>query len=625
MANTLEVGLNTGTIGYFEPNTPFKDLIKNSPFPWRDNVTLSGVLYRRAIYVPSGFPHEVSGDVGAGSGRHIYISASSNEDGWPTSLAYGSLMMYGVQEFPIGGMSATCPPSSTDNPSAAVFHLLYDGQGAGGAFPFRIRYAENNGALDDADRVQVSAGEWKVSGMDTRTITSFWVQTISIDENDPPRNIRLVHQDYRDNFESEPFFPQMVNYYKSMTTSGGPVRNMKWARTNESQFGLLSSVHGTPFELSTTLIPTGCPQGGYFGISYAYQAQFANAIERDLWVNIHYLADDATVSAIASTIQSELDSNRKVYVELGNEWWNTAYPYNQQRYYFTEQAEANGGSSVYDLPGHNDGTPGYPDDYEMAQAYAVQRSIDIYKIFENYFTSDRLVNVLAAQFVATSRNKAMLLFSGAYNYVDALAVNPYVGNILGNNATVAAAVQTSGWDSNDLFQFMYDSVSGTESIPIAGSNAQPIRMSLTNTKDMLDASSEFSGIDIIGYEGGHHLNVAIGGSARAFLIDLFGGTKYDSRWSHWNQYLCSTLADYGMETHVHFVDISEWSADDDSGNWEWFGVIPQLGAQTPTRTGLETYVAGAIPDPTPTPPPELTTQQLGYRIDINVNSVINLL
>jgi len=172
---------------------------------------------------------------------------------------------------------------------------------------------------------------------------------------------------------------------------------------------------------------------------------------------------------------------------------------------------------------------------------------------------------------------------------------------------------------------MYDSVSGTELIPIGGANAQPIRMSLTNTKDMLDASAEFAGIDIIGYEGGHHLNVNVGEPARSFLIDLIGGTKYDSRWSDWNQYFCSALAEHGMVTHAHFVDISEWSADDDSGNWEWFGVIPQLGVQTPTRTGLETYVAGAIPDPTPTPPPELTTQQLGYRIDINVNSVINLL
>ena len=111
---------------------------------------------------------------------------------------------------------------------------------------------------------------------------------------------------------------------------------------------------------------------------------------------------------------------------------------------------------------------------------------------------------------------------------------------------------------------------------------------------MLQASSEFAGIKIIGYEGGHHLNVNISlPSAKAYLINLIGSTKYDSRWSEWNQYLCSALAEYNMVTHAHFVDMSNWSADDTTGVWEWFGVIPYHGIQTPTRTGLETYVAGA--------------------------------
>jgi len=605
MQTTLNLGLNTGTIGYYLPNTPFKDLIKNSPLPWRDNVTLSGVLYRRLFYVPPTFPNELSGNVG---GDHIYISASSTEDGFPASLAYGSTMLYALNEFPVGGLSAICPPSSTDEPDAAVFHLLFDGQGEGGAFPFRIRCSEGAGSLFDADRVEVSAGEWKVSGMDTRTITRLWVQTNSIDEADPPRNIRLVHQDYRDNFEAEPFFPEMVNYYQSMTTSGGPVRNMKWARTNESQFGILSSVHGDSFDQSATLLPTSCPQGGFFGISYAYQAQFANAIDRDLWINIHYKADDATVSAIASIIATELDSDKKVYVELGNEWWNTAFPYNTQRFYFTEQAEANGGASVYYLPEWNDEEADLrwpPTEYAQGQAYGVQRSIDIFKIFAEYFSSERVVNVLAGQLAQRDRNKGMLLFSSAYNYVDALAVNPYVGNILGNQTAAAAAIESEQWTSDDLFAYMYSGVSATARIPVGSTETEPLRISVSETYDMLQASSEFENIDVVGYEGGHHLNVAAGitGTTRTYLIDLVGSTKYDSRWAEWNQYFCSSLYDYGMVTHAHFVDISDWSDDDTTGSWEWYGVIPFHGVQTPTRTGLEAYAA-LVPSPSPSPSPD---------------------
>lgn len=630
MANTLNVGLNTGTPSYFAPNNPFKDLVKNAQFGMKINQVVSGVSYSRLFYAPSSFPNDVA-SVETGTPLYLYTSVSSDENGWPTSLAYGDVTYYLAESLPVGAFSASLPASSSDDPNNAVFHVMWDGKGTGSFedFPFRIRY-DDGGGLTDTVNVQVSAGEYKVSGMDPTRMTRLWLLLRSTDPTDHVRNVRFVHQDYRDNFESEPFLPAIVDYYQSMTTSGGPVRNMKWARTNESHFGILSSVNGGSFDLSSTLVPTGTPQaGGGLGMSYTYQIRFANTVERDPWINIHYLADDATVSAIAATVAAELDADRKLYVELGNEWWNSAFPYTRQISYFTEQAEANGGSSVYYLPEWNveeTDTRWPPTSYDMAQAYGVQRSIDIFKIFDNYFTSDKLVKVIAGQFVQPDRNKGMLLFSGAYNHVDSLAVNPYVGSILGNNQTLAAAIETSGWNTDDLFDNMYALVSSTENISYPGVNPRAsIRTSLTNTKNMLDASAEFAGIDIIGYEGGHHLNVAVNGTPKAFLIDLFGGSKYDSRWSDWNQYLCSTLAEYGMVTHTHFVDISEWSEDDTTGIWEWFGVIPHLGAQTPTRTGLETYVVGAIPDPTPTPPPELTTQQLGYRIDINVNSVINLL
>jgi hypothetical protein len=602
----------------------------------RNNQVISGVNYSRLLYAPSSFPGDLVSNE-EGTNLYYFTSVSSDGDGWPTSLAYGSVVYYCINEMRPGLVSAVLPPSSTDDSSQATFHVLWDGQGVGGSRGWRINYNDTGpgpGNTFEATITDVSAGEAKFTGIDTTTLYSLIFRIDSTDPNDHIRNVRIVHQDYRDSYESEPFLPLMVDYYKSVTTSAGPVRNMKWARTNESYFGILSSVNGNSFELSSTLVPTGTPQaGGGLGMSYAYQIRFANTVERDPWINIHYRADDATVSAIAATVAAELDAGRKLYVELGNEWWNFAFPYNRQITYFTDQAEANGGSSIYYLPKWND--PSRPSSwppttYDMSQAYAVQRSIDIFKIFDNYFSADKLIKVLAGQFVAQGRNEGMLLFSGAYNHVDALAVNPYVGSIFGNNETVAEAIETSGWNTDDLFDNMYALVSSTEYISYPGANPQPsIRMSLTNTKNMLDASSEFAGIDIIGYEGGHHLNVAgsITGTTRTFLKDLIASTRYDSRWSDWNQYLCSALAEHGMVTHAHFVDISEWSEDDTNGVWEWFGVIPHLGAQTPTRTGLETYVAGAAPvDPPVDPPLVLDARtQVGYRIDIYTNTNISII
>jgi hypothetical protein len=477
MANTLNVGLNTGTPSYFAPNNPFKDLVKNAQFGMKINQVVSGVSYSRLFYAPSSFPNDVA-SVETGTPLYLYTSVSSDENGWPTSLAYGDVTYYLAESLPVGAFSASLPASSSDDPNNAVFHVMWDGKGTGSFedFPFRIRY-DDGGGLTDTVNVQVSAGEYKVSGMDPTRTTRLWLLLRSTDPTDHVRNVRFVHQDYRDNFESEPFLPAIVDYYQSMTTSGGPVRNMKWARTNESHFGILSSVNGGSFDLSSTLVPTGTPQaGGGLGMSYTYQIRFANTVERDPWINIHYLADDATVSAIAATVAAELDADRKLYVELGNEWWNSAFPYTRQISYFTEQAEANGGSSVYYLPEWNveeTDTRWPPTSYDMAQAYGVQRSIDIFKIFDNYFTSDKLVKVIAGQFVQPDRNKGMLLFSGAYNHVDSLAVNPYVGSILGNNQTLAAAIETSGWNTDDLFDNMYALVSSTENISYPGVNPRP--------------------------------------------------------------------------------------------------------------------------------------------------------
>jgi len=632
MANTLNVGLNTGTPSYFTPNNPFKDLIKNAQFGMRTNQVVSGVNYGRLLYAPSSFPNDVSSL--QNNQPYLYISASSDENGWPTSLAYGSVVYYIANTLPEGSFSGALPASSTDDPNNAVFHIIWDGKGVGNLedFPFSITYKDAaHTSNTEADVVQVSAGEYKVSGMDTETMNRLWVQIISTDPTDHVRNVRFVHQDYRDTFESEPFLPAMVDYYKSVTTSGGPIRFMKWGRTNTSHFGSLSSVHGQSFDLSSTLVPEGTPQAGAgLGMSYTHQIRFANTAERDPWINIHYLADDQTVSAIASTIAAELDSDRKVYVELGNEWWNTQYPYILQITNFTAKAESLGGSAVYNLPEWNDPSrPSSwpPSDYDMAQAYGVQRSVEIFKIFENYFSSDKLKRVISGQLVQQNRNEGMLLFSGAYNHVDALAVNPYVGSILGNNQTVANAIETSGWNTDEFFDWMYQAVSGTDNITIAGnSNTKPTRKAITDTKNMLDSRSEFSGIEIFGYEGGLHLNVAVQGDARTFLIDLFGGTKYDPRWVDWTEYFLSTLSDYGMTTHCHFVDMSTWSDDDTTGVWTWFGVIPHLGNQTPTRTGLENYAEGDNPPDPPDPPgtslpPE---QQVSYRIDVNVNIDINI-
>ena len=175
MANTLEVSLNTGTIDFYTPNNPFKDLIRGAQNPYLSNINFSGVSplsstlgteqYGRVYFMPSSFPHNVSSD----SPRYLYISEQSDEYGWPTSAPYADFLLNWqrritytcINELQAGTASGVLPPSSTDNPNEATFHLLWDGAGTfNGSRTWYVVYQYDNvGGDSQATIVDVSAGE----------------------------------------------------------------------------------------------------------------------------------------------------------------------------------------------------------------------------------------------------------------------------------------------------------------------------------------------------------------------------------------------------------------------------------------------------------------------------------
>ena len=623
----IELGVNLTIPGYWTPSYPYKDLMTHSGgFGIRQGVTLSGVEYR-VVYMPSSFPAYASSILP--NQNDLYLGASSDENGWPLSVDFSGLETWAktvdypcIASMASGAMSAVLPPSSADDPTQATFHVLWDGSGYGGNRGWRVRFQEQpDGGFYDGTITDVSAGEAKVTGVDTNIIQSLWLEINNLNPDDHVRNVRIVHQDYRDNFESEPFFPQFVDYHGGITSSGGPLRSMQALRTNVNDYGRYRSLGSSSidYELSSTLPPSS------WWASYPSQIKYANKVGRDPWINIFPHVDDASVSAIASMVANELDPGRKVYIELGNEWWNFSYPYNMQITLFHEKAEELGGSAVFNLSGYNDGNP--PDSYQMSQAYAVKRSIDIFKIFENYLDLSSMVRVLAGQFVAFSetenwsRNTGMLMFSSAYNYVDMFCINDYVGSLLGNSEANTEHIVSNAWTVDDLFDFMYSAVSSTTNVPVGnGNSTESIRQSATTMINALQAKPELSGIAMGTYEGGLHLDSYTHGgggglpaSSIDYIDDLFESFKADSRMNHWIRYLLSSLDDLGFANHTHFHDI---------GNGD-FAATPHIGQQTPTRSGLEAFVSGLEPDdpdqpdPPPDPPVTVRVNQVGYRISNN--------
>lgn len=85
----------------------------------------------------------------------------------------------------------------------------------------------------------------------------------------------------------------------------------------------------TPIGANTlpTFTPTsGAQITGEYGCTPAFMCEFANDTGTDVYFNVHHLADDSYVSAVAAYFAANLNSSRKLYIELSNEMWNTIFP-----------------------------------------------------------------------------------------------------------------------------------------------------------------------------------------------------------------------------------------------------------------------------------------------------------
>ena len=61
------------------------------------------------------------------------------------------------------------------------------------------------------------------------------------------------------------------------------------------------------------------------GIAWEYAIDLANAVHKDVWVNIPIGATDDYVRNLAAMLRDRLAPDLNIYVEYSNEVWNTAF------------------------------------------------------------------------------------------------------------------------------------------------------------------------------------------------------------------------------------------------------------------------------------------------------------
>jgi len=310
--------------------------------------------------------------------------------------------------------------------------------------------------------------------LDVKPAKGILVQLARTDASDPIRDIRVYMPGFEDPADAPRFHPKFVERLRPFSV----LRFMDLQATNDSQ---LSRWHERPKPYDAT-------QTTRRGVALEHLLELVLQLDADPWFCMPHLADDDFVRRFATLVRNRLPPQRKVYVEHSNEVWNGMFA---QARYARERGLALGLSK---------------DGYEAQLRYHAQRSLEIFRIWEQVFGgSDRLVRVLGSHFANPWASETILGWRGAYRHADALAVAPYFGRQF---SAPARAPEVRTWRPERLIE--------------------ACRGEIDLALDQVEALATMArsrGLDLIAYEAGQHLAGRGGTQSDTALTRLFVSTN----------------------------------------------------------------------------------------------------
>lgn len=270
------------------------------------------------------------------------------------------------------------------------------------------------------------------------------------DPADPIRNIDCREQGADRKALFHPAFLASIKPFHVM-------RFLDWQQANMNQGG--NWAKRTPANASI--------QAGPEGVAVENLVALANQTGVNPWFVMPWNADDDYMRNFARYVHDHLDPKRTVYLEIGNEAWNVAFPVGQQLLAETK-ATAPAGKDL---------------NVARMERYA-QRTVAAFKVWEEVYRDDpkRLVRILSGQAAWPELIKPALAYKDTVQHVDALASAPYFGQTLMNDN----AVDTKNMDA--LFSELDASI------------APAIQNSLR-----FKTIAEQNGLRYLAYEAGQHV------------------------------------------------------------------------------------------------------------------------
>lgn len=223
-----------------------------------------------------------------------------------------------------------------------------------------------------------------------------WVTVKGVQRGKPFGNLDCRGSESRPQDRFRPEFLRTVQGYKVL-------RFMDWQMANAN----------SPITWATRHTPRGI-RLDQDGVAIEDMLALIEITGADPWFCMPWNADDAYVAQFAAMVRDRLPAGRNVYVELGNEVWNTSFP-------VAKQAQQEGLA---------EGLATNPT--EAGQRRYAEKLSQVMAIWEKAFAGRKgLVRVAATQHVVPQRSEMVLSFRDTASHVDALATAPYFGSMIG--------------------------------------------------------------------------------------------------------------------------------------------------------------------------------------------------
>ena len=284
LSSGLNVGMNLGFIKPYATDDPFANVMEMAYPSW--NVTSA---LRPAIAPPLTVPMPPLD----GNGYPIGLGNLPAQG----DAMYTEVFLQNGQHYPTGTYTLTFDGSGT-----VVINDSHD----------PIQTFTQGGGIGQPHNVTISG----------TAALGIVIAITSSNPSDYVRNIRLVMPGLQNTYQTQPFNPQYLSGLQSFSTLrflDPMLPNITSSTTSNGQSGELTWSERTP--------PTYFTQAVSSGMSVEYMVDLCNALHENMWVTMPVNADNNYELNFAQYVEENLDPGLKVYVEYGNEIWNSTYSY----------------------------------------------------------------------------------------------------------------------------------------------------------------------------------------------------------------------------------------------------------------------------------------------------------